>query len=341
MAIGASDFRRLERSNRRRSAALIILFALLVTGLGLCLDLMLGNLAWQEDGEIVGFPTLSLAALIIASVQAAISYYGGSSLILAAMHARPLEADSPKNLMALDVVREMAIAARVPTPKVYVIDDPAPNAFATGRDPAHAAICLTQGLIDTMDREQLQGVVGHEMAHIRNYDTRLMTMVAVMVGAVALLADFLHRWIWFGGFGRNNSERKDAAGGGFAPALVVIVGILSPLISRLIAMAISRQREYLADAASVEFTRNPRGLLRALEQIAAQSSPLKHAFRATAHLFIVNPMTDNDSEDGEGIFDRLFSTHPPLKERIARLRAMLGESGSSVAVRANPTSIST
>jgi heat shock protein HtpX len=325
MSPAASDFRRLERANRRRTAFLLGIFALLLAALGLSLDCLVGNVRF-EDGTILGFPLLTVVALVIAMVQALVAYYGGAGLVLAAAHARPLSADSPKHRMALDVAREISIAARVPTPPLYLADDPAPNAFAVGRDPNHAAICVTQGLLDGMDREQLQGVIGHEMAHIRDYDVRTMTIVAVTVGAIALLVDFLNRWIWFGGLSSNErkNEERGGGGGGLAALAVVILGLLAPLVSQLIAMAVSREREYLADAASVEFTRNPRGLLRALEQIAATRSPLVHASRATVHMFIVNPVAETDaSDDSEGMFSALFSSHPPLARRIARLRAML------------------
>jgi heat shock protein HtpX len=227
--------------------------------------------------------------------------------------------------MVLDVIREMALAARMPVPRAYIMDDPAPNAFATGRDPDHSVFCVTQGLVNEMDREELQGVIGHEMAHIRDYDIRTMTMIAVLVGGVAMLADFVTRWAWFGGLGSRRS--RDSEGGGDTGAiiaiLVLVLAILAPIFSQLIAMAVSREREYLADASSVEFTRNPRALLRALEHIAQTESPLRNASRGIAHLFIVNPLA-TAGDDGDGFFANLFSTHPPLSKRIERLRALIG-----------------
>src|SRR5712692_7088704 len=224
----------------------------------------------------------------------------------------------------------MALSSRMPLPRAYVIDDAAPNAFATGRDPRHAVICVTQGLVDEMDREELQGVLGHEMAHIRDYDIRTMTMIAVLVGGVAMLADFFMRWSLYGGFGSRDGRDSDESGeAGLIIAIVVFVlAIVAPLFSQLIAMAVSRQREYLADAASVEFTRNPRALLRALQHIARTESPLANASRGTAHLFIVNPLESADTV-GEGFFDNLLSTHPPLSQRIQRLHELLGEPGNS------------
>jgi heat shock protein HtpX len=302
----------------------------LFCALGFGLDFVVGALRIRA-GHLVGFPLLTLVALTIGSVQSVISYFGGAGLVLLSAHARALEPDSPKHEMVLDVVREMALAARMPLPRAYIIDDPAPNAFATGRDPAHSVICVTQGLVDEMDREELQGVLGHEMAHVRDYDIRTMMMIAVLVGGVAMLADFFLRWSFFGGFGsRDDRNGEEGGGGGTVIAIAVFVlAILAPLFSQLIAMAVSRQREYLADASSVEFTRNPRALLRALEHIARTESPLANASRGTAHLFIVNPL-ESAGDTGEGFFDNLLSTHPPLTVRIQRLRDLLGEPASDI-----------
>jgi heat shock protein HtpX len=320
-----ADFRELERRNRRETIALVLVFMILFTALGFGLDFVFGDLG-LIDGHLVGVPVLTIAALIIGSIQALLSYYGGAALVLGSVHARELTADTPQHQMLLDVIREMALAARMPVPHAYVIDDPAPNAFATGRDPAHSVVCVTAGLIDEMDREELQGVVGHEMAHIRDYDIRTMMMIAVLVGGIALLADFFIRWSWFGGFGgRRGRDNRNGAGAGALIAIAVfILAALAPIFSQLLAMAISRQREYLADASSVEFTRNPQALLRALERIAQTESPLKHASRGVAHLFMVNPL-HGAREDDEGFWANLFSTHPPLSRRIERLRALIGE----------------
>jgi heat shock protein HtpX len=331
MGQGHSDFRTLERRNRRETVLLVAVFLVLFTALGFGLDFVFGDLR-IVDGSLVGFPMLMIAALIIGSVQSVLSYYSGASLVLASVHARELTADTSKHQMVLDVVREMALAARMPVPRGYIIDDPAPNAFATGRDPEHSVICVTAGLVDEMDREELQGVIGHEMAHIVDYDIRTMMMIAVLVGGIALLANFFIRWSWFGGFGggfgggRRDRDNRDGSNAGALIAIAVfILAAVAPIFSQLIAMAISRQREYLADASSVEFTRNPRALLRALERIAQTESPLKHASRGLAHLFIVNPL-EGAREDDEGFWANLFSTHPPLSRRIARLRALIGES---------------
>jgi heat shock protein HtpX len=327
MAQGRSDFRELERTNRRETVELVAVFLVLFCALGFGLDFVIGTLR-IIDGRLIGFPVLTIAALVVGSIQALASFYGGAGMVLASVHARPLMPDSPKHQMVIDVVQEMAVAAQMPVPHAYIIDDEAPNAFATGRDPQHSVICVTQGLVDTMDREELQGVLGHEMAHIRDYDIRTMMMIAVLVGGVAMLADFVRRWMWYGGFGgggRRGGSRDEGGNAGALIAIAVLVlAVLAPIFSQLIAMAVSRQREYLADAASVEFTRNPRALLRALERIAQTESPLKAASRGAAHLFIVNPL-EGAQEDDEGPLDNLLSTHPPLSRRIARLHALLGE----------------
>jgi heat shock protein HtpX len=336
MAQPHDSFWELERKNRRETALLVVVFIVLFTALGCGLDLVFGNLR-IIDGQISGVPLLTVIALVIGSIQSLLSYFGGAALVLASVHARPLVPDSPKEQAVLDVVGEMALAARMPVPRAYIIDDVAPNAFATGRDPRHSVICVTRGLVDEMDREELQGVLGHEMAHVRDYDIRTMMMIAVLVGGIALLADFVYRWSWFGGFGardgRGDRDSSDGSGGNAGALIAIAVFILAalaPIFSQLIAMAVSRQREYLADAASVEFTRNPRALLRALERLAQTESPLKNASRGIAHLFIVNPL-EGTGDDDEGFFANLLSTHPPLGKRIARLRALAGEGGADTA----------
>jgi heat shock protein HtpX len=334
MAAAHTDFWELERRNRRETVILVAVFIVLFTALGFGLDFVFHDLT-IVDGALAGFPMLTLIALGFGIFQSLLSYYGGASLVLASVQARELTVDTPQHQMVLDVVREMALAARMPVPTAYLMDDPSPNAFATGRDPQHSVICVTQGLVDTMDREEMQGVLGHEMAHVRDYDIRTMMMIAVLVAGIAMLADFVYRSMWYtggvgGGGGRSGGSRDDDRSDGNAGALigilVVVLAVLAPFFAQLLAMAVSRQREYLADAASVEFTRNPRALLRALERIAETESPLRHASRGTAHMFIVNPL-QGAREDDEGFFANLFSTHPPLSRRIERLRAMLNEAG--------------
>jgi heat shock protein HtpX len=323
----ASDFRALEAANRRQTVILIAVMVAILAALGFAMDVWVGAIRFY-GGAPAGFPVLTIVALAFGGTQALVSFYGGASLVLMSVHARPLTPDTVQHQTVLDVIREMAIAARMPTPRAYIIDDPSPNAFATGRDPEHSVICVTQGLVDQMDREQLQGVIGHEMSHIRDYDIRTMTVVAVMVGGIAMLSDFFFRAMFYsdGGDG-GSSDDSDSGAGVLITLAVFVLAAVAPLAAQIVAMAVSRQREYLADASSVEFTRNPRALLRALEQIARTESPLKAGTSGTAHLFIVNPR-EGAREDNERFLDNLLSTHPPLNRRIERLRAMLGASGS-------------
>jgi heat shock protein HtpX len=213
----------------------------------------------------------------------------------------------------------MALAANVPMPKVYLIDDTAPNAFATGRDPKHASVAITVGLLQKLDREELQGVMAHELSHVRNYDIRFSLMVGVLVGSIALLADFFLRFSFWGG-GRRGS--RDRGGGGLQVVIfliAIVLAILAPIMARMVQMAISRQREYLADASGVELTRNPVGLQSALAKIALDQEPLEVANRATQHLYFENPIKHADKRSSA-----MFSTHPPVVERINRLRSLGG-----------------
>jgi heat shock protein HtpX len=327
-----SDFRALQRQNSRRTIALVAAFIALFTVLGLGLDFAFGFFDYYDDA-FHGLPILTGVAFAIATVQALVSYFQGSWIVLHAMEARPLYPIKPEEEMCRNVIREMAIAARLPEPKAFVMEETTPNAFATGRDPAHAAVCVTTGLLEHMDREQMQGVIAHEIAHIRNYDIRLMTMIAVLVGGIALLSDFAMRSARHGAHragrsgGRGGRKGREAAAAGLILVVVFVLAVLAPVIAQLLAMAVSRQREYMADAASVEFTRNPRALIRALEEIATfWHDPVDRATRGTAHLFIVYPLNAL-REDDERALDNLLSSHPPISHRIARLRAMLGQYG--------------
>jgi len=247
--------------------------------------------------------------------MSAVSYFQGSALVLSSLQAQPLDPADDEHRQLHNVVTEMALAAGLPKPKVFVIPDSAPNALATGRDPEHAAIAVTQGALELLDREETQGVVAHEMAHIANRDTLTMTVVGVLLGSIALLADWGRRSLYF-----SRGERSRRAN--VLLPLVLLLVVLSPLLSRLLAMAISRQREYLADATAVQFTRNPLGLARALEKIgSAARSPLTRATQGTAHLFISDPLR-RASDEREGRLADLLSTHPPLHLRVAILRAM-------------------
>jgi len=297
-----SDFYREIASNKRRTFALMFVFSLVVVLLGLALGYLWGN-------PYAGF----LIAFAVSLVTAWGSYYWSDQIVLAITHARPATKEEFPHF--LNVVEGLAIAAGLPAPRCCVVDDPAPNAFATGRDPDHAVICATTGLLALVDRYELEGVVAHEMSHIRNYDVRLQTIAVVMAGMVVLLGDWLLRSVFWGRRGRRSGSRNE----GPIMAVIMIVGllvaILSPIIAQLLKMAVSRRREYLADASAVQLTRYPDGLASALAKLAAHVGPVREANRATAHLFIVNPLKESG-------LDKLFSTHPPIMERIARLKAM-------------------
>jgi heat shock protein HtpX len=282
---------------------------------------VLGVLGFAIGYAVFGSPAgglgTTLVALVLGGLSGVGTYFAGDSLVLTASAAREVSQDQAPQLF--NVVREMSIAANVPMPRVYVIDDTAPNAFATGRDPAHASLAITTGLLEKLDREELQGVIGHEMSHVRNLDIRFSLVVAVMVGAIAILADFFLRFTFWGG-GRS----RDRSGGGGAQAIVfviaIVLAILAPLISRFIQLAVSRQREYLADVSSVELTRNPQGLERALAKIGADQEVLEVANRGTQHMYFTNPIKKFEERSSN-----LMSTHPAIVDRINRLRQLTGE----------------
>jgi heat shock protein HtpX len=294
-------------SNKRRSILLVFFF--------LCLIFLL---AWLFD-QMVGMGTEGLiAAAVIAVAMTIGSYYASDKVVLAMSKARPVTKEEYPYLY--NVVEGLSIAAGLPTPRCYVIDDTAPNAFATGRNPQNSVIVVTTGLLEKMNRVELEGVIAHEMSHIKNYDVRLQTLVVVMVGIVALLSDWMRRTFWLGGGrGRKSGRNRSGGGGGAAIilALALIMAILSPLIAQLIRFAVSRKREFLADASGAMLTRYPPGLASALRKIAADREPLEVANKATAHLYIVNPL-----KDIAGPVNKLFSTHPPVEERIAALEKM-------------------
>ena len=303
-----------ESANRRNS---VLLAGIVVV--------LLGVLGFAIGGAITGTANGGLWATGIAvAIGVALSlgsYYAGDQLVLAASSAH--EIDETQAPQLFDVVRELTIAANLPMPKVYIIDDSAPNAFATGRDPQHASVAITSGLLSKLDREELQGVLGHELSHVRNYDIRFSLIVGVLVGSIALLADFFLRWTWWGGGGRRSSRDDRSGGGGLGAILFVVaivLAILAPIAAQLVQLAVSRQREYLADASSVELTRNPHGLEQALAKIASDRDVLEVANRATQHLYFTNPI-----KKFEARANGLFSTHPPIVDRINRLRALTGE----------------
>lgn len=258
---------------------------------------------------------LGYAGVVVAAILAAAgawgSYYYSDQIVLSISGAR--EAPREQYPYLHNAVDGLAIAAGIPRPRVYLIDDTAPNAFATGRDPQHAAIVVTTGLLDKLDRLEMEGVLAHEMAHIQNYDTRLATLAAILVGMVALLSDwFLRSLRW----GRRRGSRE-SSGAGLLVLAGVALAILAPLFAQLLRLAISRSREYLADASGAMLTRYPDGLASALEKISADPEPLEAANKATAHLYIINPL-----REWGGWANRLYDTHPPVEERIRRLREM-------------------
>ncbi len=289
-------------SNIWRSRVLIMLFLALFVGIGYVFA--------RIENNILILP-IALGAAMLMTVG---SFYYSDKIVLASMHARPAEKEEFPHYV--NAVEGLALASGLPVPKAYVMDDPAPNAFATGRDPDHAVVCVTTGLLDIMDRTELEGVLAHEMSHIKNYDIRFMMLVAVMVGAIALMAD----WFWwsgrFGGFRSRDDEDSGQLGTIFF-IIGIALAILAPISAMLIQAAISRRREYLADASGAMMTRYPDGLANALAKIAGDEQPLESANKATAHLFISNPLREHG-----GSLNSLFDTHPPIADRIERLRQM-------------------
>jgi heat shock protein HtpX len=260
-------------------------------------------------------PLLTMWALAVSIGLTLTSYFGGERLVIASLLARPLNEDIPEHRQLHNIVTEMALAAGLPQPRIFVIPDSAPNALSTGRDPAHAAIVVTQGALNLLDREETQGVIAHEMAHIANRDTLVMTVVGVLLGGLVMLADWARR-----AFVVTGDRRR--RGGVILLLVVIVLSLVAPMLSRLIAMAISRQREYLADATAAELTRNPIGLAHALEKIgAATTTPLRTATRGTAHMFISDPL-QRRANDSPGVAGDLFASHPPLSRRIAILQAL-------------------
>ena len=293
-------YRQIE-ANRWNTALLMFGFVVLVAAVVEVFALALGL---GHEAAII--------ALVAGSLFAVIGYYSSSSIILRMSQAREITHDENPDLY--HIVENLCIGSGLPMPKVYMIDDSAPNAFATGRDPKNATIVVTSGLVSKLEKLELEGVIAHELSHIKNFDIRLMGVTVVLVGLVALLADWFLRFTWFGA-GRRSSNR--GRGGAVLLVIALVMAILAPLAAKLIQLAISRSREYLADASGVLLTRYPEGLARALEKISKDNEPLEVANKATAHLYIVNPLKDHKSW-----LNNLFSTHPPIEARIKALRAM-------------------
>ena len=291
--------------NRRNTFILLGLFVLVIAGLSIAI------------GIVIGLPYPLAPFLIIPIlIFAVISYYSSSSVALGISSAKEVTKEQEPELVRK--VENLCIGAGLPMPKVYVIEDGSPNAFATGRDPEHASVAVTRGLLDKLEPLELEGVLAHELSHIGNYDIRMMTLIVVFFGLTALMADFMFRLTFFGA-GRRSGNRGRGGGGAVAIIyLIAIVGaILAPIAAQMIRFAVSRQREYLADASGALLTRHPEGLASALEKIAADPDPLEVANKATAHLYINNPLREHKSW-----LNNMFTTHPPIEERVKLLRAM-------------------
>jgi heat shock protein HtpX len=302
--------------NRRRSWFLV---AIVVVVLGL-----LGGVIGYASGFGWGGVVMALVVAVVMSVG---TFFAGDALVMATSGAREIDSMRvpDRYQQFVNVVEEMRLAGGLPRPRMWVIDDSAPNAFATGRDPEHASVAVTTGLLDKLDREQLQGVIGHEMSHIGNLDIRFTLLVGVLVGSIALLADWFLRFTFWGGGGRRSSSDSERGGGGAMALLFIlalVLAVVAPLIGRLVQAAVSRTRESLADATAVELTRNPVGLARALRTISDDQEVLEVANRATQHLYIVNPIKSFE-ERAKSVFD----THPPIGERIRALEAIAGQMG--------------
>jgi heat shock protein HtpX len=254
-------------------------------------------------------------AFLLALVMSLSAYYGGDKMVLAASRAKRIEKKDYPQLF--NVIEELSIAGGLPLPAVYVIDDTAPNAFATGRDPKHASVAITTGLMQKLNRDELQGVMAHELSHVGNRDILYATMVGILVGSIAMMSDFFLRSFFWGGGRRRRSDGEGGAAGVILVIVAIVLAILAPICAKLLQLAVSRQREYLADASAAKLTRYPEGLASALEKISGDREVLEVANRATQHLFIVNPIKPFEKRASS-----LFSTHPPIQDRIARLRGM-------------------
>ncbi len=290
-------------ANRRRTVLLLLVFGALVAVLGY----LFGEVAQRGSGVfVVPF------ALAFAGLSAFASYAAGDSLVLGISQAHEVSEREEPELH--HVVEALAIGAGLPKPRLYVIEDAAPNAFATGRDEKHASVAVTRGLLQKLERAELEGVIAHELSHVRNRDIRVLLFAAVLVGMVALLADWLFRVLWWG---RSSRDRGRGNAAGVVVLLAVAMAIVAPIVAQLIRLAVSREREYLADASGALLTRYPPGLASALKKIAADPEPLEVANKATAPLYFANPL-----HDAPAFLDHLFDTHPPIAERVKRLEAM-------------------
>jgi len=316
-----------QAANRRTTLFVMAVFIMFVGLLGLGFDVFI--LGFPGNGFGVRFPFATIIALGVGSLSALWSLESGARSVLTSSAAVPVPQGDSRYQQLSNVVDEMSIASGLPRPAVYIIPDPDPNAFATGKDPAHAAIAVTQGLLDQLNRDELQAVVAHEMSHVRNYDIRLMTVVAALLGAVALLSEYGLRTMRYGAIGEKKSSDRKGNGGIILLVLWLVALVLAPLVTRLLAMAVSRQREYLADASGAELTRNPDALASALQKIDAATEPTRLIKKGTAQLCIGDPL-GAAANDKEGFLADIFATHPPMKNRITLLKAMAYQATDTV-----------
>jgi heat shock protein HtpX len=302
------DFYQQITANKRKSWFLMIFFIIFIVGISWIFTLSLGYSQQEQYGILTVF---GIGAILFTLI----SYFSGAKLALSLNGAK--QAPREDDYLELHrIVENLAITAGVPKPQVYVINDSSPNAFATGRDPKNSAIAVSTGLLEILERNELEGVIANELSHIRNYDIRFMMLVAVLVGFVAILADFFQRTVFYGGARRSKSNSK---GGRAIIIIALVISILSPIIAKFIQLAISRKREYLADASGAQLTRYPEGLAKALEKISANDTSMKKAGTATAHLFIASPFAKKKNKSW---FKDWFSTHPNTENRIALLRGL-------------------
>lgn len=312
-----------QAHNRRMTWFVMVFIIVLFAVIGIGFDYFyLGT--FNEDGW--NFPLVTILAIVFSILFALITLRSGASAVLASSQAFPADPKNEQHRQLLNVVQEISLAAGLPAPKVYIIPDEDPNAFATGKDPAHSSIAVTEGLLSILDRDELQGVVAHEMSHIRYYDIRFMTIVAAFVGAIVLLSDIALRGLRFGSLaGRGaRSKNKNPLGALFLIIWLLTV-VIAPVITEIMAMMISRKREYLADASAAELTRNPLALAKALQKLENCTAPTASIKRGVAHLCIVDPL-ERKVNAKEGFWAELFATHPPMKKRIMLLNAMAYQS---------------
>jgi heat shock protein HtpX len=296
-------------ANKRKTVLLIFLFVLLLSAVGLAVDYFL-------RGGVIGIVVVA----IIVGISSFVSYFNSDKVALRMAHAVP--ADPVEYARYHNLVEGLCIASGLPKPRLYIVDDPAPNAFSTGRNPKHAAVAVTTGLLEKMNRVELEGVLAHELSHIRNYDVLVMTLAVTMVGIIVLLSDFFLRiMFWTGGRGGRDNESSNNPLGIVFAILGFVLLIFAPIIATLMQFAVSRKREYLADASGVQLTRYPPGLISALEKLKSDHTSTHFASKATAHLWIEEPL-DKETNKGETKWNHLFDTHPPIDDRIHALEQM-------------------